>query len=627
MRVESTGEPWVALDSIADLGSEYQQDSQRLLLTLPSEWLPEQSFGTTRLTEPLPAQSSVGMLFNYDLYYSDSDSGVHFANTWLEQRVFDGFGVVSNTGVYRHSFSGPSYQDGYIRYDTTWRFNRQDDLMSFGGGDLITDALTWNSAVRLGGLQIARNFSLRPDLITYPLPRFEGDAAVPSTLDLFIDNSRVSSENLRPGPFTLNTVPYISGAGTATLVTTDALGRQVSTAVPFYVTDTLLKKGLFDYSLSAGKLRRDYGVDNFSYGSFASSGTLRYGISDSFTLEGHAELGDDLRLGGVGGTWGVGLFGTLTASLSQSQGLGDGQQYSLGYSYYARRFGITAQRIQRTSDYADLSRVVALEDGTSGGRLSKRSDQLTFTFSPERLGSFGVGYFANEEQDGTRTRLLNLSWSKSLWSNSSVYLSVNREIGESGYSAQAQVVIPFDLLSTVSAGVERNSEGDQRTRVNYSRTPPSDGGLGWNLGYAGGESEYRQADLTWRTSKAQLQAGIYQDGEVTTHWGGASGSLVAMQGQMFAANRIDDAFVVVSTRGYADVPVRFEHQLLGSTDEAGYLLVPWVPSYMRASTRSTCCSCRATCRAAIPSGRSPYTRAAARCWNSPWRIACPPASR
>lgn len=204
---------------------------------------------------------------------------------------------------------------------------------------------------------------------------------------------------------------------------------------------------------------------------------------------------------------------------------------------------------------------------------------------------------------------------------------MNREIGESGYSAQAQVVIPFDLLSTVSAGVERNSEGDQRTRVNYSRTPPSDGGLGWNLGYAGGESEYRQADLTWRTSKAQLQAGIYQDGEVTTHWGGASGSLVAMQGQMFAANRIDDAFVVVSTRGYADVPVRFEHQLLGSTDEAGYLLVPWVPSYMRASTRSTCCSCRATCRAAIPSGRSPYTRAAARCWNSPWRIACPPASR
>ncbi|MDG9924072.1 MULTISPECIES: fimbria/pilus outer membrane usher protein [unclassified Pseudomonas] len=577
VRLDAGGEPWVALDSIDQLQSKYQQDSQRLLLTLPSEWLPLQSFGATSLNQPLPAQSSLGLLFNYDLYYSDS--GSHYANTWLEQRLFDGFGVISNTGVYRHSFSGPGYQDGYTRYDTSWRFNRQDDMVSYSGGDLVTDALTWNSAVRLGGLQIARNFALRPDLITYPLPRFDGDAAVPSTLDLFIDNSRVSSETLRPGPFTLNTVPYISGAGTATLVTTDALGRQVATAVPFYVTDTLLKQGLFDYSLSAGKLRRDYGLENFSYGSFASSGTLRYGVNDHFTLEGHAEVGDDLRLGGLGGTFGLGMLGTLTSSVSHSQGIGSGQQYSLGYSYYARHFGVTAQRIQRSEGYADLSLVDALEDGLTGGQLSKTSDQLTFTFSPERFGSFGVGYFANEEHDGTRTRLINLSWSKSLWSNSSVYLSFNRQIGESDYSAQAQLVIPFDLLATLSTGIERNSDGDQRARVNYSRSPPSEGGLGWNLGYAGGGGEYRQADMTWRTSKAQLQGGIYQDGDLTTHWGGLSGSLVAMQGQVFASNRIDDAFVVVSTNGYAKVPVRFEHQLLGQTDEHGYLLVPWVPSY------------------------------------------------
>ena len=52
-----------------------------------------------------------------------------------------------------------------------------------------------------------------------------------------------------------------------------------------------------------------------------------------------------------------------------------------------------------------------------------------------------------------------------------------------------------------------------------------------------------------------------------------------MQGQVFASNRIDDAFVVVSTGGYPQVPVHFEHQLLGQTDENGYLLVPWVPSY------------------------------------------------
>lgn len=579
VRLSAETMPWVALDQIDALQSEYRQDSQRLLLTLPSEWLPHQRIGPGSLSEPMQAQSAFGALFNYDVYYNHTENVGHYANTWLEQRVFDGFGMISNTGVYRHSFSGPGYRDGYTRYDTTWHFNDQQRMLSLSGGDLITGALTWNSAVRLGGLQVSRDFSLRPDLITYPLPRFDGDAAVPSTVDLFINEARVDQQNLRPGPFTLNTVPYISGAGSATLVTTDVLGRQVATTVPFYVTDTLLRQGLSDFSLSLGKLRRNYGVEDFAYGSLAGSGSLRYGLTDSLTLESHAEAGAGLKLGGVGATVGLGLMGTLTGSVSQSNGIGNGQQYSLGYSYYARRFGITAQRIQRTSGYADLSVAHALDNDLAGGPLSKILDQLTFSFNPEGLGSFGVGYFASEEQGGQRTRLLNLSWSRTLWGNASFYLALNRQLDDGSHAIQAQVVIPFDLHATLTTGIERGSDGNQRVRANYSRNAPSDGGLGWNLGYAGGDGEYRQADLTWRARHAQVQAGVYQNDGLTTQWGGVSGSLVAMQGQMFASNRIDDAFVLVSTDGYADVPVRYEHQLLGNTDSAGYLLVPWVPSY------------------------------------------------
>ncbi|MGG2398011.1 fimbria/pilus outer membrane usher protein [Pseudomonas sp. SH1-B] len=579
VRLPATTSSWIALDQIEALQSEYQQESQRLLLTLPSEWLPHQRFGPNSLSEPVPAQSSFGALFNYDLYYNHTENAAHFANTWLEQRVFDGFGMISNTGVYRHSFSGAGYRDGYTRYDTTWRFNDQRRMLSFSGGDLITGALTWNSAVRLGGVQISRDFSLRPDLITYPLPRFDGDAAVPSTLDLFIDDARISQQDLRPGPFTLNTVPYISGAGTATLVTTDVLGRQVSTTVPFYVTDSLLRKGLSDFSLSLGKLRRNYGVEDFAYGSFVGSGSLRYGLTDRITLEAHGETGAGLRQAGAGATLGLGLLGTLTSSISQSSGIGNGQQYSLGYSYYARRFGITAQRIQRTSDYADLSVAHALDNDLAGGPLSKIQDQLTFSFSPERLGSFGIGYFASQEHSGRRTRLLNLSWSRSLWGNSSFYLSLNRQLDDGTHSVQAQLVVPFDLYASLTTGVERDGNGNQRARVNYSRNPPSEGGVGWNLGVADGDSQYRQADLTWRTPHAQIQAGMYDNDGITTQWGGVSGSLVAMQGQVFASNRIDDAFVLVSTEGQANVPVRYEHQLLGRTDNAGYLLVPWVPAY------------------------------------------------
>jgi len=106
--------------------------------------------------------------------------------------------------------------------------------------------------------------------------------------------------------------------------------------------------------------------------------------------------------------------------------------------------------------------------------------------------------------------------------------------------------------------------------------------VGFNLGYAHGDGPaYRQADLTWRLQSVQLQAGVYGNSDAETRWADASGSLVWMDRQVFAANRIDDAFVVVSTDGYADIPVRYENQQVGQTDRNGHLLVPWSSAYYR----------------------------------------------
>ncbi|WP_263144102.1 fimbria/pilus outer membrane usher protein [Pseudomonas sp. RIT-PI-AD] len=584
--LEGTGdEDPLALDRIPGLQSRYEASSQRLELTLPADWLPRQELGRRRVHDYLPAQSSLGALFNYDLYYSSTERGSKSANAFLEQRVFGGFGVLSNTGTYREHFSGNGFGDGYIRYDTQWSQDDQENLTAYTLGDLVTGALTWNTSVRMGGVQVSRDFGLRPDLITYPLPSFSGDASIPTTLDLFIDNSQVSSDTLNPGPFTVNNVPFISGAGTATLVTTDALGRRVSTRVPFYVTDTLLQQGLFDYSLSVGKLRREYGVENFTYGSAAASGTARYGLNDRVTLEGHVEDSQDLTLAGLGGTFGIGRWGVFGTSLTQSRSLGEsGRQLSLGYSYYSRRFGIAMQHIDRDPGYVDLGVIGARESRARASYLPSSSDQATFSYSPGELGklnlgTLGVGYFETRNPVGSRTRLVNLSWSQNLFRQASFYLSFNRVLGGEGYSAQMQFVVPFDLHSTLNVGVERNRRDGFAERVAYSRSVSSEGGLGWNLGYAG--SGYRQADVTWRTRYVQLQGGAYTDAGRATHWGEASGSLVWMNDALFASNRISDAFVLVDTAGFAGVPVRFEHQPLGTTNANGHLLVPWVPSYYR----------------------------------------------
>ncbi|KXG81839.1 fimbrial assembly protein [Pseudomonas mosselii] len=577
------GEPQgeVALDEIPGLHGDYDSQNQRLLLQVPPAWLPDQQVGERNLYPASDARSSFGALLNYDAYLNDTDEGGSYLAAWNELRLFDDWGTFSTTGQWRQSFNGAQAQgrQGFLRYDTTFRYTDEQRLLTYEAGDLVTGALPWTTSVRVGGLQLSRDFGARPDLVTYPLPAFAGEAAVPTSLDLFINGYKSSSTELQPGPYTLTNVPFINGAGEAVVVTTDALGRQVSTTLPFYVTSSLLTKGLSDFSVAAGSLRRDYAVRDFAYGPGVASATLRHGVSDYFTLETHAESAESLMLGGLGGNLRLGTFGVLNAALTQSRFEGDtGQQVALGYQYNSRRIGFNYQRVQRHGDYADLSLV-----DSPFTRLSQRSEQATLSLNLDRYGSLGAGYFDVRAGDGTRTRLINLSWSKPLWRNSSLYLSANREVGDSQWAVQAQLVIPFDLRGTLAFSAERSKDGQDLQRVNYSQAVPVGGGVGYNLGYAtgGNRDDYRQADLTWRLQSVQLQVGAYGSSGEMTRWADASGSLVLMDAGLFAANRIDDAFVVVSTSGYADVPVRYENQQIGRTDRNGHLLVPYSSGYYR----------------------------------------------
>lgn len=181
----------------------YSGETQQLMINVPNDWLPNQKFNAQNPLDRLPAQSSLGLLFNYDLYASQSSANGQpgSLSAWTEQRLFDGFGVVSNTGIFRGSFntSANSEQDNrYIRYDSQWRYNDDDRLLSYTAGDLTTGALTWSSSVRIGGVQLARNFASRPDLITYPLPQFSGQAALPSSVDLYINSYKTAAPALTP---------------------------------------------------------------------------------------------------------------------------------------------------------------------------------------------------------------------------------------------------------------------------------------------------------------------------------------------------------------------------------------------------------------------------------------------
>ncbi|MGP3593351.1 fimbria/pilus outer membrane usher protein [Vagococcus sp. WN89Y] len=583
----------VNISAWPDVQAEYDSTGQRLMLTVPKGWMPERITAFNRGLQRSKPHYGHGALMNYDVYASTTEHIGGQVSLWHEFRYFNGNGSLSSTGATRNTLSGNIRQkEGYIRYDTTLSFTDEDNATEWNIGDVISDSLTWSSSVRMGGISFGRDFSLRPDLVTWPLPAFSGEAAVPTAVDVFINGYRAGNTQIQPGPFTLTNMPYINGAGDAVLVTTDALGRQVSTTLPFYVSSDLLQAGLSDGAITLGALRRNYGVDNFNYGPVVGSGSYRYGLTDYLTLEAHGEGAKSLALGGVGAVVKLGRLGVVNGAWAQSRMLGDsGGQLNWGYQYNTNMFSINTQQTRRERGYGNL----ALYDqryhytGTNNQQeaqppiasLSRSTEQYSLTFNMGDFGNVGAAWIGVRSFDDQKTELLNLSWSRNLWGSSSIYLAASRDQQRGDWNFAMSLQVPLGDMDSAALSMEKTPDAGSSQRINYNHAMPTDGGFSWNMAYANQtrSNSYKQATLGWRNNNVELQGGGYGETGMMTWWGEAMGSLVLMDGQLFAANRINDAFAVVSTQGNAGIPVNYENQPVGETNSNGYLLVSGVSAY------------------------------------------------
>ena len=557
------------LDSVEGLRADYDAPRQQLHLTVSPEYLPAQRVGRDKRGFE-PAQYDLGALLNYDAYVSGGDMAPVQASLWHEARVFGPAGIVSTTGALR---SGSA--KNYVRFDTYWRWSDERSMTTIEAGDIITRSLPWASAVRLGGIQASRDFSVRPDVVTYPLPEFAGSAALPSTVDLVIHGQRVAGADVNPGPFALDTLPPINGYGEANLIVTDMHGRSVSTTMPFYISSALLRPGLTDYAAAAGAFRRNYGIRNFDYGGLAASASARHGVTDGLTLEVRAEIADDMRLAGGGAVVKLGNFGTLSGSYSRSFRDGrDGGEATIGYDYQTRGFSIGLRHRRRDGDYTDLG---LLDLVGRGG--AERLTAMTASLSLGQAGTLGIGYFDFRQKLTRDARLANIAWALPLRGESRLHASLSHEFVEQSWSGALTLSVPLGG-GIFGAGVVQGQDGRTGLRADYSRAAPVEGGFGWNASAVSedGASPYWRGDITWRVQPLEVRAGAYGRNRVTA-WLGVSGSLVFMDDAVFAANRVADAFAVVSTNGQPGIPVRYENQLIGTTNARGQLLVPSASAY------------------------------------------------
>ncbi|MEN5267216.1 fimbria/pilus outer membrane usher protein [Stenotrophomonas sp. TWI587] len=577
------GEEPVALEHLSGVVVRYDAALQTLALDVPLDQL---SLPTTRLeraadTAPA-ATASPGMVLNYDVYGSHNEGGGNLALT-NELRLFGlGEGVLETSSLLR------TYQDSAdrqwrgesVRLDTAWRLDFPASAVSLTVGDFYSGFVDWSRPVRMGGVQIGRNYGLQPYRVLTPTPTFLGEAVVPSNVELYVDGLRQYNGEVPIGPFQLAAQPGINGTGNAQVVITDAFGRMQTLDFAFYGTQQLLAKGLSDWSAGVGRMRKDYGLRSFAYETpVIGSATWRYGASDRFTAEAHVEGGGGVLNGGAGGWWLLGGAGVVNAAYAHSRFDGlQGGQYAVGYSWNNRRFNINLLTRRTHGAYRDLG---ALQDTLP----PDISEQATIGLNLQEAGSLSASYLRLRYPDGEDNRYASLFWSRSFGERWSAYLSFNQNLAESDdRSVYLSVSAALGRNRQSSLSAQRN--GERLTYVaDLSQPVPGDGsqgGHGWRVQARGGDDGAGGlAELGWLNRVGRYSMGYARQGDLDYGYASASGSVVWMGGHVFAAREVPDAFAVVSTDGYAGIPVRLENRLIGSTDRNGLLLVTPLLSWQR----------------------------------------------
>jgi outer membrane usher protein len=560
----------IAMHALKGVTCTVDQSNQRLLITASAERLPQQDFDLRPSIAEIPASTSArGVSLSYDLSGTLDDAahprstgsagGTLGLNAFAPNALFTATGFASASGE----------QNEGARLDTSVEFDSPALPRKITLGDAISGSLSWSRALRFGGLEIASDYSLRPDLVTFPLPSFFARASVPETVDVLVGSAKVFEQDVEPGPFALHDLPIVTGGGSATVVTTDVLGCETAQTVSLYTTTQLLAPGLTDYSVDAGFVRYGYGEQSFDYRTPMASVVYRHGM-DGFTLGAHAEAAPGLALGGAEVAFSLGGFGALSAAGAFSNdAAGSGALASLNIEGREGPLNGFASIQSATPHYQD---VAGLEDGAPPRLRIQAGMSAALPY-----GSLGVSWVRESESEQGASDEIIASYSLTAANGWFVGLTGLRDIAGGHWATQMFVGIPLDggiASASYSGGTGRSTAVAQ-----FDAPADPDGGFGYGVSAGSdGAGQHIEGDATWIAQHATIDGGVaFDDGQGALR-GGASGTLVFIGGDLFATRQSDGALALVQA-GAPGVRIYRDNREVAISDAAGEALLPGLAPY------------------------------------------------
>lgn len=563
------GKRYILLSSLPGIAFKLDERTQTVTLEARPDQLARSVYHLETKHDIRLAQGT-GAFLNYDLT-SVKYAGKIANSGFLEPGVFNRFGV-GTSGVLVQDKGGKPQAS---RLMTTWTMDHPEDLSSLRIGDAYSQPGYWGRSVSFGGIQYASNFATQPRLIRFPYLTVAGEAVVPSTVDVFINNTRVAQQNVPPGPFSFTDLPAVTGHGEMRMVIKDVLGREQVVTQPFYASDALLRVGLADYSGELGVVRNNYGINSNKYAHMLAAGTYRKGISESFTGELRGELSRTHRAAGVGGTYQMSTLGMFVGSLALSQGnKGVGNLLMAGFDRRTSAFSMGLHMQFASRNFVQSGLDIAQS-------APKTVSSINMSYATWERGTLGMAYVLQDNREQGKTRVVSANYGIPLGQNATLHTIAYRNLAVGGNSV-FNAVVTFPLGERTSASVSQKrtqtggASGDE-SFVQIQQNPPY--GTGWGYHLEASSNKAQRGSVTLQTDFGSYNADTMNVAGNNITRLNAAGGVGFLGGRIYAMRPITGSFGVVKVGGYQNVRVYADNLLVGRTDGEGYVLIPQMRPY------------------------------------------------
>ena len=333
---------------------EYDSAAAELRIRIPTKLRPGRKVGYVRGLPASVSPAPKGVMVDYDVAAS-TQGGKHRVSVGHVVRTHVAGGVLTTTGQ-------ANYVDGkgdYIRGTTTWRRDNLAHGTTLQVGDVSMPKNDLNNPVLLGGVRIGTDRYLTRSGSGYDIPLIGGLADTRSTAQVLVNEHQRATGQIDPGPFEVAPSIAVPGVNNVDVVQRDEFGREQTFSRSFYAHPDLLRKGNWEWDVTAGAVRTNPRAD--WYEGFAVQGMGRYGLSDRWTLGATVQRG---KVGFEGGqnatlhnTISLGRGGVLQADVSASQRAdgAKGTAYRVGYERRSENWSLTASHLRKSKDYWEIS--------------------------------------------------------------------------------------------------------------------------------------------------------------------------------------------------------------------------------------------------------------------------------